>query len=106
MSILIFSMWWENETSHNFPYDEIAELCQKYSKGRVKSGKRDANSKVTKSTTGSITRAKLENLFENFKIDILSTLGTQVDVLKAKKKQDEQDQVLLNFVLNVGRNIH
>lgn len=34
-----------------FPFDKIAELCQNYSRGREKSGKREVNSKVTKSAT-------------------------------------------------------
>jgi len=32
-------------------FDEFTELCQKYSRGRAKTGKRDANSKATKSIT-------------------------------------------------------
>jgi len=30
----------------NLPFNEIAKLCQKYSRGRSKSGKRDGSSKA------------------------------------------------------------
>ena len=70
-----------------FPFDEIVELCQKYSRGRANIGNRDVNSVASKSTTRGVTRAEIGSLFENFKTDLLSTLGKQVDVLKAKKKK-------------------
>ena len=67
------------------PFDEITELCQKYSRGRARKGKRDITSKTTKLATGSISRAEFGSLLEYFKAHILSTLGTQVEVLKTKK---------------------
>ena len=81
----------------NIPFEEIAELCQKYSRGRSKIGKREASSKAAKSAAGGITRAEIGSLLENFKTDLLSTLGTQVDVLKANKKKEEQEQALAIF---------
>jgi len=36
-------------------------------------------------------------LFEDFETDLLNTLGTQVDILETRKKQEEQDQVLSTF---------
>ena len=78
----------------NLPFEEIAELCQNYSRSRTRSGKRAMTSKITKSTTGNITRAELGNLFEDFKTDLMSTFGNQIDTLKTKKRQDEQEQEL------------
>jgi len=46
-----------------------------------------------------VTRAKIGSLLENFKIDLLSTSGTQVDLLKAKKKQQEEKQTMSVFCL-------
>ena len=60
------------------PFDEITELCQKYSWGRARKGKRDITSKITKSTTRSVYRADFGSLLEDFKDDILSNLGRQV----------------------------
>ena len=89
------------------PFDKIVELCQKYSRGRARTRRRYVISKITKSTTGSITRVELGNLLEDFKTDLVSTLGTQIETLKTRKIQEEQDQVLwVFFVLDVGRSIH
>ena len=40
------------------PFDEITELCQKYSRGIARKGKRDITSKTTRSATRSISRAE------------------------------------------------
>jgi len=70
-------------------FEKIVEMCMKYSKGKAKAikGSRDALSKVTKSSTRSITMTKLGNLLENFKTNLLSTLGSQIDTLKDKRKK-------------------
>lgn len=81
----------------NLRFQEIFELCQKYSRGRAKSGKRDISSKASKFVASAVTRVEIGSLLENFKINLLSTLGTQVDVLKAKKKKEEQDEILAIF---------
>ena len=74
------------------PFDEIIDLCQKYSRGRAKKGKRDIASKITKSTMRSISRVEFGSLLEDFKAGLLSTLGTQVELLKTKKIQEQKDQ--------------
>lgn len=60
------------------PFDQISELCRKYSRGKEKARKdsRDSLSKVSISTSGSVTRVELGNLLENFKTDLLSTLSS------------------------------
>ena len=67
------------------PFDEIQDLCQKYSRGKARNWKRDVTSKVTKSATNGISRAELGNLLEYFKTNLLSTLGTQVKTSRTKK---------------------
>ena len=57
-------------------------------------GKRALSSKVTKSALAGVTRAEIGNLLEEFKTDLLSTLGNQIDTLKAKKKQEDEDQIM------------
>eukprot|EP00253_Pinus_taeda_P019887 PITA_19887 len=74
------------------PFEEIADLCEKYSRSKAKMGKRTLSSKVTKSASASVTRAEIGNLLEEFKTDLLSTIGNQIDTLKAKKKQEAEDQ--------------
>ena len=103
MSILMLLMLRGKGDVSYLPFDEITELCQKYSIGRARKGKRDITSKTTKSATRSISRAKFGSLLEDFKSDLLSTLGTEVEVLKTKKiqeQQDQQDQALSIFFPN------
>lgn len=76
------------------PFEEIVELCEKYSRRKARNGKRAISSKATKTVSTSVTRAEIGNLSEEFKTDILSTLGTQIDTLKAKKRQEEEDQLM------------
>ena len=70
------------------PFVEITEICQIFSWWRARNGKRDVTSKITKSTTWIISRTELGNLLEDFKTDLLSTLGTQVEISKTKKRQE------------------
>jgi hypothetical protein len=90
------------------PFEQIVEMCRKYSRGKAKArkGQIDALSKITKSATGSIKRARLGNLLEIFKTDLLSTLGSQIDTLKAKKKQEEQNETLSIFFPKCKKSIH
>ena len=90
------------------PFDQISNLCRKYSMGRAKIGKdlRESLSRVSKSASGSVTRVELGNLLENFKTGLLSTLRSQIDTLQVKKKKEEHNQSCLYFALNVGISIH
>ena len=74
------------------PFDQISDLCRKYSRGKAKIGKdsRDSLSKVSKSALGSVTRVELGNLLENFKTDLLSTLSSHIDTLQVKKKEEKE----------------
>lgn len=60
----------------NLPFNEIADLCQKYYRGRLKTRRRDVSSKATKLAARGVTRAEIGSLLENFKTDLLSTFGT------------------------------
>ena len=83
-------------------YDDVCELCKRYSRGnsKVGGGPRDPSSKLVKSVAGAgVTSAEMGNLFENFKIDILSTLSSQLDVLQAKKKLEKQDELEKAFAV-------
>ena len=77
-------------------YDDVCELCRRYSRGnsKVGGGSRDTSSRLVKLVVGAeVTQDEIGNLFENFKTDILSTLSSQLDVLQAKKKQEKQDEL-------------
>jgi hypothetical protein len=74
-------------------------------KAKAGRGQRDTLSKVTKSTTRSISRAEIGNLLENFKTELLGTLSSQFDAFNAKKRQEEEKQPYLFFILNAKKNI-
>jgi len=58
------------------PFVEIINLYLQSSQGlsKGKSTIWDASIRIQKSVGGGVTRAEIKNLFENFKISILSTL--------------------------------
>ena len=64
-------------------YDEIVQLCIRCLGGSTwtRSGIRGPITRSSNITSGSVTRAEIGNLLENFKTDILGTLTTQLDVL-------------------------
>jgi hypothetical protein len=73
------------------PFAEICEMCRNYLRSRVETGKGflDPYSRKAKGVSfGGITRMEIGNLLENFKIDILSRIGSQLDTLNIKKKQE------------------
>jgi len=70
-------------------YDDVCDLCIRYSRGISKAGKnsREVSSFFSKSTTR--TRdigVEINDLFEHFKIDFISSLNSQLDVLQVQKK--------------------
>jgi hypothetical protein len=71
----------------SLPFEQIANLCRKYSRGKAKAGKsqRDSLSKVTKYAPGSISKAEIGNLLEKFKTELMGTLTSQFDAFNAKK---------------------
>jgi hypothetical protein len=46
---------------------------------------------------GGITRVEIGNLLENFKMDILSRIGSHLDTLNIKKKQEEENATMSIF---------
>jgi hypothetical protein len=81
-------------------FETICELCRTYSRSKGKAAKslREPVNKNTKtSTSGGVTKVELGNLLENFKTDLLGTIGSQLDTLKIKKKQEEENPVLSIF---------
>jgi hypothetical protein len=81
-------------------YDEIVNLCKRCSRGaaRNRSISRDTTfSRGQKSANGGATRAKIGNLLEDFKTDMLSSFASQMDTLQIKKKQAEAEVALSIF---------
>jgi hypothetical protein len=80
-------------------YDDIVLLCIRCSRGSswTRSRMRTPLTRNSNITSGGVTRAEVGNLLEKFKTDILSTLTTQLDVLQAKQKKTEAEQMLAIF---------
>jgi hypothetical protein len=92
----ILNLMASSDISHK-PFAEICEICKNYSRNRAKTGKnvRDPyNRNLKPVSSGGITRAEIGKLLENFKIDILSTIGSQLDTLNIKKKQEEENATM------------
>jgi hypothetical protein len=87
------------DISHKL-FTEICEMCRNYLRSRAKTGKsvRDPYRRnLKKNSLGGITRVEIGNLLENFKTDILSTIGSHLDTLNIKKRQEEKNATMCIF---------
>jgi hypothetical protein len=78
------------------PSDEVCDLCRWYSRVNSKTGRssRDATSKFTKYIVGAgVTKVEIGNMFESFKIDVLNSLSSQLDVLQVNKKESSKNSL-------------
>ena len=76
-------------------FAQIDEMCKNYSRSRGKVAKKNwdpfsINVRGNVPISRGVTRVELGNLLENFKTDILGEMGSQLDVLQAKKRQDKE----------------
>jgi hypothetical protein len=80
-------------------FADIAEYCKRYSRSQAKTGKsvRDPIGRPNKPAPGGVTRIELGNLLEKFKTYILNTISIQLDTMKIKKKQEEENATLAIF---------
>lgn len=69
-------------------YVDIIKFCIRCSKGstRLKLAEHDVTTRDRKISSGSITRAKIGNLLEDFKTYILGTLITQLVIMQAEEQ--------------------
>jgi hypothetical protein len=68
------------------PYDDICELCRRYSRGKFNTGNNysEPSSQYFKSTAKTrVIGDEISNSIEFFKVDIISSLNSQLD----KKKE-------------------
>jgi hypothetical protein len=77
-------------------YDDICELCIRYSRGisRVGKNSREISSFSSKSATK--TRdigAEINDLFEHFKTDFISSLNSKLNVLRVNTNQEKSEEV-------------
>ena len=68
---------------------------------------REGPSRTSRTTgTSGVIRTELGNLLENFKTDILGTLSSQFDVLKTKRRKEEEDIAALHIFCPKCRKRH
>jgi hypothetical protein len=58
---------------------------------------RDPTNKIAKPTSEGVTRIELGNILENVKAYILNTISSQLDTMKIKTKQEEENVALAIF---------
>lgn len=74
------------------PYDDVYELCRRYSRGKFNTGKNIPSSQFLKSAAGiGITKVEIGNLFEIFKTDIISSLNSPMDILQVGKNKEFEE---------------
>ena len=89
------------DVSHK-SFAQIGEMCRNYSRSRGEVGRNlrepyNRNLKGNTPSSGGVTRIELGNLLENFKTDILGAMGSQLDALQAKKRQEEEHAAMSMF---------
>ena len=93
-------------------FEKIVELCKRYSRGSSRNNKRDKRDKLEsdvfdrtqKSSNGGAIRAEIGNLLENFKIEMMSSISSEIDVLREKQKQVVEDLTLAVFCHRCRKN--
>jgi len=86
------------------PLSDIGKFCVHLSRGKSKIGKgpRDPSLvRVNKSATGSVSRAEIRNMLDEFKTNILGSLSEQIETLKLQNEQKTKTGAMAIFVPNV-----
>ena len=70
-------------------FENIIELCRRYSRGSSKTNKwdkleRDSFDRTQKSSNEGATQAEIGNLLEKFKIEMMSSISLEIGVLREK----------------------
>jgi hypothetical protein len=96
IEVLNLMIFWD---IYQNPFADIAKYCKRYSRSQAKMGKsiRDSTNKIDKPTSRGVTRIELGNILEKFKTDILHTINSQLDTMKIKRKQEEENVALTIF---------
>jgi len=66
----------------------------------------DPLSRMSRIAGEGVMHAEIDNLLENFKTDILSTLSTKLDVFQVKNKQAKEEELLIFYPCCQGNHGH
>ena len=75
------------------PFENIVDLCRRYSRGSSRTNNQDKGfdqdvfTRTHKSSNGGATREEKGNLLEKFKIDMMSSISSEMDVLREKQRK-------------------
>ena len=70
-------------------YDDVCELCRRYSRGKFKTGNIIPSSQFLKSTTGIwVIRDEIGDLFKILESDIIISLNSQINILQVGKNEE------------------
>ena len=80
-------------------FGNIVELCKRYSRGYSRNNRWDKQDKLEcdvfdrtqKSSNGGATHAEIGKLLENFKIEMMSSIYSKINVPREKQKQAVED---------------
>ena len=94
------------------PFENIIELYKRYSRGSSRNNKwekwdkleRDFFNRTQKSSNGVATQVEIGNILENFKTEMMSSISSKIDVLRAKQKQAVEDLTLGIFFPKCRKN--
>ena len=84
-------------------FEEIVNLCRIYSRGSSetkildKGLEQDVFTRTHKSSSGGATQEEIGNLLEKFKIEMMSSLSSELDILREKKRKVVEDLTLSVF---------
>ena len=87
------------------PFDHTVDLCRRYSRGSSIASTRDRDvfSWARKSSSEGAAWEEIGNLLKNFKTDMMSSISSQLDIMRAKQKQVSEDLVLGVFFPKYGK---
>ena len=75
-------------------YDDVYELCRRYSRGKFKTGKNIPSSDFLKSAAEvKVTIAEIGNLFKILESDIINSLNSQMDIFQVGKNEEFKEMV-------------
>ena len=76
------------------PYDDVCELCRRYSRGKFKTGNNITSSRFLKFVVEvRVARDEIGDFFEILESNIISSLNLQINILQVGKNEEFEETV-------------
>ena len=85
-------------------FDQICDLCRKFSRNQCRSHRGNRNKTSKLGSTDAMIIGLQKNM-DNMKIEIMNTIGKQIDSLKIQQKLVDEQESFPTFFLNIGKTI-